>query len=211
MSGNLAKISQLETRPASRREEAAQEKLQKILSEACCLFAEKGFHGTAVPEVAAAAGVGAGTIYRYFENKEDLVNGVFVYSKNKLRDYMGRDISEADSADLESAFYKLWRNLCRFARENPTEFYFLELQEHTKYLNRESKKLERDVLAPVRLFATRGRKVGLIKPVSTMALIALVWGAFVGLFKADANGYLQLSDEVIEEAGRICWQMVSVG
>ena len=209
MSGNLAKINQLESRPLTRREEAAQEKLQRILSEACRLFAEKGFHGTAVPEVAAAADVGAGTIYRYFENKEDLVNGVFVYSKTKLRDQMAANMESLEGADLEIMFYQLWRNLCSFAHDYPTEFYFLELQEHTKYLNRESRKLERDVLAPIRFYALRGRRLGLIKPVPTMALIALVWGAFVGLGKAHANGYTRLSEETIDAAGRICWQMVA--
>ena len=61
----------------SRRDLAAKEKHQKILSAALELFANRGFHGTAVPDVAKLAGVGAGTIYRYFENKEALVNAVY--------------------------------------------------------------------------------------------------------------------------------------
>lgn len=209
MNTNLQKISQLHIQPVTRREEAAQEKLQRIIEEACKLFAEKGFHGTAVPEVASAAGVAAGTIYRYFDNKEDLVNGVFVYSKKKLQGYIQRDTDISANCNLEEHFALLWDNLCCFARENPTEFYFLELQEHTKYLTRESRKLEREVLAPIKLFAIYGKRRGDIKPVPTMALIAMVWGAFVGLFKADAHGYTHLTQDTISEAGRICWQMVS--
>ena len=62
-----------------------QERGQKecILSAALELFAEKGFHGTAVPEIAAKAGVAAGTIYRYFDSKEAMVNAV--YQRHKAR------------------------------------------------------------------------------------------------------------------------------
>jgi AcrR family transcriptional regulator len=42
------------------------DKREAILGAALELFAERGFHGTAVPQIADKAGVGAGTIYRYF-------------------------------------------------------------------------------------------------------------------------------------------------
>ena len=53
------------------------------------LFVERGFYGTAVPEIAERAGVGAGTIYRYFESKEALVNAL--YREQKLRFGQRRD------------------------------------------------------------------------------------------------------------------------
>jgi AcrR family transcriptional regulator len=48
------------------------------------LFAERGFYGTAVPLIAERAGVGAGTIYRYFDNKEALVNALYQKWKAEL-------------------------------------------------------------------------------------------------------------------------------
>ena len=53
------------------------DKEEAILAAALELFAERGFYGTAVPAVAQRAGVGAGTIYRYFDNKEALVNVLY--------------------------------------------------------------------------------------------------------------------------------------
>ena len=44
----------------------------QIIGAALEVFAEKGFHGAAMDEIAAAAGVSKGTIYLYFEGKEDL-------------------------------------------------------------------------------------------------------------------------------------------
>lgn len=54
-------VNETDAAPAtpSRREEAAQDKVTRIVEAAVALFAERGFHGTAVPEVAKRAGVGA--------------------------------------------------------------------------------------------------------------------------------------------------------
>lgn len=46
----------------------------KILDAALEVFSEKGFHPATVDEIAERAGVGKGTLYRYFANKETLFN-----------------------------------------------------------------------------------------------------------------------------------------
>ncbi|RJQ87346.1 MAG: TetR/AcrR family transcriptional regulator [Desulfobacteraceae bacterium] len=50
----------------------AAEKREHLLREAALLFAERGFNQTDVAELAGRAGVAKGSIYNYFENKEDL-------------------------------------------------------------------------------------------------------------------------------------------
>jgi len=49
---------------------------KKILEAAKIEFAKKGFHGTLVSDIADRAGVGKGTIYRYFPSKEDLFGSI---------------------------------------------------------------------------------------------------------------------------------------
>src|SRR5947209_3111286 len=63
--------------PALRRPRDPDRRKQDVLRAALELFAEKGFDGTSVPDVARRARVAAGTIYRYFANKEELVNAVY--------------------------------------------------------------------------------------------------------------------------------------
>ena len=62
------------------------DKREAILDAALDLFAQRGFHGTAVPAVAERARVGAGTIYRYFASKEALVNAVYQRHKSAVAD-----------------------------------------------------------------------------------------------------------------------------
>lgn len=57
----------------SRRERKKAAARSRILSEAIELFSRHGIDAVTVDQIAAAADVGKGTIYNYFETKEDIV------------------------------------------------------------------------------------------------------------------------------------------
>jgi TetR/AcrR family transcriptional regulator, fatty acid metabolism regulator protein len=59
-------------RPA-RRERQMAARLEQILDAAAHLFAERGFHRTTTKDIAEAADVAEGTLYNYFETKNDLL------------------------------------------------------------------------------------------------------------------------------------------
>ncbi|WP_395791857.1 TetR/AcrR family transcriptional regulator [Aquimonas sp.] len=53
--------------------ELQEQRRQQILQAAGVCFAEKGFHQTSMAEIAKAAGLSMGLLYRYFANKDSLV------------------------------------------------------------------------------------------------------------------------------------------
>ncbi|HLY78578.1 MAG TPA: helix-turn-helix domain-containing protein, partial [Caulobacteraceae bacterium] len=57
----------MKTQRWTRRKE---ERAPEILEAALASFAEKGFAGTRMDDIAARAGITKGTIYLYFESKE---------------------------------------------------------------------------------------------------------------------------------------------
>lgn len=57
----------------SRKERQAAERVDRILENAARLFANQGFHRTSTREIALAADVSEGTLYNYFDNKNDLL------------------------------------------------------------------------------------------------------------------------------------------
>ena len=54
-----------------------EEKRARIIDAAVEVFAKKGFFGSKIAEIAGAAGVADGTIYLYFDSKDDLLISVF--------------------------------------------------------------------------------------------------------------------------------------
>ena len=60
------------TEALSKRGQVREERRRQILESALAVFSQQGFHATNVSDVAAHAGVSQGTIYWYFDSKEDL-------------------------------------------------------------------------------------------------------------------------------------------
>ena len=59
-----------------KRERRKEARPQELLGAALSLFVEKGFAATKVEEIAARAGVSKGTLFLYFNSKEDLFKAV---------------------------------------------------------------------------------------------------------------------------------------
>lgn len=53
------------------------EKKDQIIGAAIREFSKKGFAKTTISDIAAAAGIGKGTVYEYFDNKEEIINHSF--------------------------------------------------------------------------------------------------------------------------------------
>ena len=65
-----------DTRNKPRWERRKDARPQELLAAALDLFVERGYAATRLDEVAARAGVSKGTLYLYFENKEELFKAV---------------------------------------------------------------------------------------------------------------------------------------
>jgi len=62
-----------------------EERKRSIINAARPLFAEKGFHGTSIREIARAADVSEALIYKYFPSKEALYDEMLSYTREMLR------------------------------------------------------------------------------------------------------------------------------
>ena len=194
--------------PKKRGRPVTDDKRRRLLDAALKMFAERGYHGVAVPEVAAAAGVGTGTLYHYFENKQVLVNELYRDAKLRLRSHLLDGLADPDidkPGAGEAWFFEVWRRLANYAREMPHEFKFLEMQDHVEYLDAESRQLEIATLVP--LFMVAQRVHDRVGGTRVDVVIALIFGAFVGLIKAARLDYLKLDDASLQEAGKTVWRM----
>lgn len=184
------------------------DKREAIIAAALEVFAETGVHGTPVPPIAVAAGVGVGTLYRYFDNKHALVNAVYRDAKAHIQQAL------LDGLDLQrptrELFDALWARLTRFARTHPASFRFLEVQDHYSYLDGDSLAAEMTLLEPLSALIEAGQEARMLsRAMRPEIAIALFWGSFVGLFKAERLGYVELSDADLDTARDACWAAIA--
>lgn len=92
--------------PSRRRANSDKDKARRrseLLAAAKVTFARAGFHGTAIGDVAAAAGVSHGTVYVYFPSKDDLFRAVVDAEGESLNSAILRSLETADTRDPDAA------------------------------------------------------------------------------------------------------------
>ncbi len=159
------------------------EKRQAILDQAIQVFAEFGFRGTDVQVIADRAGVGKGTVYRYFHNKEELFWATTFEVMQNLR----RHIFEAMDS-VEGVCNKLRTSSIAYAQffeanpqylevfvQNRAEFRGTAPESHREY--------QREMIQEVEKILQEGIESGEILPLDTFqtthAFGSLIYGIVV--------------------------------
>lgn len=198
----------------TRRVERRTELYSRIIGAAVACYAASGFEGTTVPQVMERAGVGAGSLYRLFPGKEALFNAAFREAKGAMARAVQGALALAvlspstdDAEGAKATFDALWAALVSFAAREPVTFRFLELHHHAPHLDAESAHLERAVLEPMAALVAELQARGVLRDeVPPAAVIAFVWGALVGLVKAETLGYLELTGPLAEATRDACFR-----
>jgi TetR/AcrR family transcriptional regulator len=86
----------MENEKLPRREREKLRQRQEMLAAALDLFSEKGYHNVSVHQVAEKAEFAIGTLYKFFQNKEDLYKALVLEQCDKFHDVLVRAIENAD-------------------------------------------------------------------------------------------------------------------
>ena len=182
------------------------EKRNEIVHAALELIAENGFHGAPMAMIAERANVGAGTIYRYFENKDVLINGLY----QDLEERMYPVILAGYAADkpVRERFIHLFTALLRYFIGNPLDFRYLEQFHNSPYGvehrrdkilgNNEGGNLFRE------LFEDGGLHQ-VTKDLPLAILFALAFGPLLSVARDHILNFISLDDDLIARTIEACW------
>lgn len=178
-----------------------------ILDAALRLFVERGFHGTAVPEVAEEAGVAAGTIYHYFESKTALVNALYRREKEKVTRAI--HASFPATASPREQFRAIWREMATYATASPQAFAFLELHHHGSYLDAQNLALDQSLRTFGVGFVRAAQSAGVLKTMDPKLMMELIFGAFIGVIRARWEERAFVDDDALAAAEGACWDAIA--
>jgi AcrR family transcriptional regulator len=106
-------------------DKVSNEKRAEILFAALSLFGQKGFDRTTVDEIANKANVGKGTVYLYFDNKDQIIMAILESGLSKLNSLF-TEVSEIP--DYIQKIRTIISNHLHFVEEHQ-EFYRLFIKE----------------------------------------------------------------------------------
>jgi len=110
------------------------DKRDRILASALKVFAQKGFFGAKVSDVAEEAGVADGTIYLYFKSKDDLLISVFERQMESINVELTQAMAGGkDAMDKLRRFIRTYIQLVQSNRHG-TEVITIELRQSAKFM-----------------------------------------------------------------------------
>jgi AcrR family transcriptional regulator len=125
--------------PAASRGARTQERIEQA---ALALFAEKGVDRTTIGDIARAAGIAEGTIYRHYPSKDELIWQLF--SRNYLELAARLDALQAARQGLRAKLAAMIGMFCSLYEQDPDMFRFLLLVQHGQL-----ERVEADMQTPV--------------------------------------------------------------
>jgi TetR/AcrR family transcriptional regulator, repressor of fatR-cypB operon len=184
-------------------------KRDEIVRSALELIAEHGYHGAPMAMIAERAGVGAGTIYRYFENKDVLIKELYTDLENKIYPYILDGY--ADDAPIRARFLHLWTALLRYFIAHPLHYRYLEQFHNSPYgvAFRRDKILGKTYGCDVfRELFEQGGVQQVVKDLPLVILFALSFGPLLAVARDHILGFVQLDDAMINRTIEACWDAV---
>ncbi|WP_116126682.1 TetR/AcrR family transcriptional regulator [Lewinella sp. IMCC34183] len=172
------------------------------------LVNNSGFHAAPMARIAKLAGVSAGTIYRYFESKQDLINQVYLEVKSAFSVSAFRDYEETDS--VEADFRKIWYNIADFKLREVEQALFLSQCDNTPMIDEASRQEGLRHLKPLLDLWERGQELGSIRPVSPYLLYAYTVYPVAFLLNMQERGYCELTPARVDAAYEMAWNSIKI-
>lgn len=188
------------------------DKRGEIMQAALELIAEQGFHDAPMSEIAKKAGVAAGTIYRYFENKEVLINELF----QEIEDKISKAILDGYVIEkpVREKFFFIFIGSFRYFLANPLHFRYMEQYINSPYgisKRRDvflEKKTNHHGHETLRGIFEEGISRRILKDVPVMVLFPLSIGPLLYLIRDHTLGFIVLDEPLILQIAEACWDSI---
>jgi len=181
-------------------------KKDDIMQAALDIIAERGFHGAPMAMIANRAGVGAGTIYRYFDSKDVLIGEMFKEMEEMLLSVLLRGYDPQES--IRERFLYLCATVLKYFVANPRYFRFMEQYYNSPYgaSFRREKVMERSGKPNIfKDIFEEGITRKEIKDLPLFVHAALAFGPILSLVRDHILGLIILDDALIERCISACW------
>ncbi len=185
---SFTQLALMEVTPLSRRDRERITRRRAILDAALAVFAQKGYEGATLDEIAERAEFGKGTLYNYFpEGKESILFALF----DELFEGMATLVHdhfatvEGDGRSVRAHFHDLILHLLRHFTENRETFFLLikeaqrlMLTQHTHVatLHRRRDRAIDELVVPIQQAITAGE----LRPFPAHVIAHMVMGNVKG-------------------------------
>jgi TetR/AcrR family transcriptional repressor of multidrug resistance operon len=183
------------------------DKRDKILKATEKVLVNAGVQGLSMHKVAREANVATGTIYRYFQDKDDLLQQLHEKILTYVALHMMENIVPTDPQKMQ--FRQIWLNLWSLSqRQDAPTLTREQLESLPSHKNPELQQKKQTLFQPLHAFLDEGKAQGIFKPLPTEILIVIGLEPSVHLAKRRQSNGLILDDALVEASILACWDAI---
>ncbi len=176
------------------------DKRQAIFESTLDLIRDYGFHGATMSLVAGKAGVAAGTVYHYFESKDQLICALYEYNRQRVATVIEDSIIASDF--YRDNFFRIWTNLYDFFVRESNVLIFFEQFVNSPFSTNKFPNYSQGRLYD---FFAMGCKKGVFKSFKPEILLLLVTGSISTAAKLHVFGKKPVSKADQERIAEALW------
>lgn len=187
------------------------DKRDRILQATLELIAENGFHGSPTANIAKMAGVAEGTIYRYFENKDLLIQAV--YKDCEARSLAFISEGYPSGASIRERFFYLGKRFILFNTVNVLVYKFIVQFHYSPYAStvRIAKySAGADINDIINNLFREGIVCKIIKDLPLNVLFNLSIRPLVATIRDLNDGFTEQDENLIDAVINACWDAVKL-
>lgn len=183
-------------------------KSEEIKKATISLFSKRGFDGTTIPLIAESASVGAGTIYRYFTNKEELLNLVMQEEISKIAKVLKSGFPE--NSQMKEQFSHLFHKLMNYSLENFDSIMLISSHCNSIHIDKKTEGDYSELLDFISNVAEQGRDNGEInKNLPNDIIVSIIFGSVVELAKNFEEYPSNSNANMLEAIEQSLWRAIS--
>ncbi len=186
----------------------SKDKRAALLSATLTLINDGGIQGASMSKVAKMANVSPATIYLYFENKQDLVNQLYLEIKASFCKHAFKGYNK--NMPIKKSFELIWYNISNFKLNMVEEAAFLAQCDNTPMIDETSRQEGLKHLQPLLDLWSKGQQEGIIKNISPYLLYAYTIYPMAFLMNAKTRAHCKLNDIALKEAFQAAWDSIKV-
>ena len=177
-----------------------------IINAGLALINESGLHNTTMAMIAEKADVGMGTIYRYFEDKNDIINEIYIHVKEEEASIIFENDIGVDN--LKSAFFYYYGRMIDYFRFNPQRFNFLSIYAFSPLIRNDTKVKVAFNFYKFNQIYNRGLELEIFKSMTADHLSIFVFSIISGWLKSIHSPQIVVSEDEKSNLLLMAWDSI---
>ncbi|RRJ65145.1 TetR/AcrR family transcriptional regulator [Paenibacillus oralis] len=181
-------------------------KNEAIFQATIQLLNEIGFSEISMSKIAKRAQVSPGTIYVYFENKEDMLRKLFLNVEQKISSSMFQGLHHP--LPVKARFELVMSNFIEFTINHKDEFLFFEQFCNSPLIDNVYPVDSNSMFEPLYKLIEEGKEQKLLKDYDTMLLLVLIYAPVTELAKQYFREEFEFNDKNVKDLIQASWDAI---